>query len=125
MARFEATSELCTCQPCIDSATDFPDWRVQPARVLIDLDTGQIIDGARMVSTRYGLRWVVDRPDGDTDWYPVGPKRRTTMTNKGVTEATTDHLVRYNRQVGWRARARLEEPTVDDWGEPIVRPDET
>lgn len=118
----------CYCAWCVDAAVeDGPYDRVRQ-RVLVDLDTGRVIDHARVVSTRYGARWVVDRdPDGDgygdADWYPVSPKRRSTLANKGVIEAEAVFLVRRSsRRDTYFPIARIESPDVDDWGEAIPTP---
>jgi len=87
----------------------------------VDAATGATIDDARLVSTRYGTRWVVDRADGGADWYPHAPARRSTMANKGVLEAQAEHLVRSFRDGGFKPVTRLADPTVDAWGEPIRR----
>jgi Zn ribbon nucleic-acid-binding protein len=118
MTRFE--DDNCSCGPCVAVALQDPDWERQDTTVLVDITTGKVIDHAKIVPTRYGPRWVVEDPDtGDTDWYPVGPKRRSTSASKGVLEAETSYLARRTRN-GWWPKVRLTEPTVDAWGEPIT-----
>lgn len=94
-------------------------------KVLIDAASGEILP-AKRVSTRYGPRWVVNHEDGEADWYPYSPARRTTMTSKGVTEAEVDYLVRpYGRYDGFSTLFPLERPDVDSWGEAISVPAES
>lgn len=111
----------CVCGPCLDHALASGFTVRDDQKVLVDLATGDALDG-RLVSTTYGLRWAVDRADGTTDWFPFGPKRRSTLANKGVVEASVPMLVREHRSHGWRRVAALSSPIVDAWGEPIVRP---
>ena len=116
-------TDNCTCPECVEVALASGDYEVRQQSCLIDAETGLVIPNARMVSTKYGLKWVVDHEDGNADWYPFHPKRRSTMLSKGVLEASQDHLVRpYRRQEGWRVIGAIGQPDVDDWGEPIVRP---
>lgn len=115
----------CLCSDCVRAAVDDGRFEERSWEALIDASTGAPIDNARIVQTRYGSRWVVDDSDGgEPSWYPVSPKRRSTMASKGVLEARATYLVR-----PWRSRqgatpvARLTTPVVDSWGEPIDTPD--
>lgn len=112
----------CRCLTCLDHviATD-ANIVVMEQDVVIDLDTGDVVE-ARKVDTRYGYRWCVQ--DGRA-WLPIGPKRRSTQANKGYVEARAPFVVeRINsRQGGWwyKIFARVGDPIVDAWGEPIER----
>lgn len=122
MTRFE--DDNCTCEQCVTTALESGDWRRTTGRVLLDAATGKVFDDARVVDTRFGLRWVLDDPDTDeASWYPaIPPKRRSTMVSKGVLLAEVEMLARRTRH-GWLPLLRLSEPTTDVWGEPVPGPD--
>ena len=120
--RFEDGS--CLCEACVEGAVDSGFYEKRTLTVLLDAETGAPIDSARVVQTRFGPRWVVDEPDGDTSWYPLSPKRRSTMASKGVLEADATYVVRpWRSRQGFTDVARVTTPTVDKWGEPIAGAD--
>lgn len=90
----------CRCAACVDGAVASGWYRRQPVRVLVDAATGEVLP-ARSVSTRFGLRWVLDRDDGAASWFPYAPARRSTLASKGVVEAEVEHLVRPYRRGGF------------------------
>lgn len=118
----------CTCSACLDYAllerpADDTTYKVGTFDVLVDLATGDVVDGARIVDTRYGARWA---PTARTDWAPVRPARRTTLSKRGVTEAEATFLYVDVKGRSWRdgfrkPLARLSSPIIDRWNEPIPR----
>jgi hypothetical protein len=109
----------CTCASCVNGALAFGNYERRDLPVLLDVRTGEVLP-ARVVSTRYGLRWVVEHANGTTTWYPRRPARRSTLASKGVVEAEAPYLVRVWRNGGFEPVTVLERPTVDAWGEPVA-----
>jgi hypothetical protein len=54
--------------------------------ILTDAETGEKIENARLVDTRFGRKWVVDTDSG-TAWINHLPARKATQTRKGFVEA--------------------------------------
>lgn len=119
--RLEAAA--CFCDTCVEAAVESGRYEVREMTMLVDAGTHQVINEARPVSTRFGLRWAVDS-DAGTEWYPFGAKRRSTMLSKGVLEAATDHLVRKGQRGSFFPVAALRRPEADVWGEPLPEPDQ-
>jgi hypothetical protein len=113
-------NHACSCEPCIAAVLrEHSDFRVRELSVLVDLDTGQVCDSARLIESRYGLSWLVN----DT-FIPYGRKRRDTVAKRGYTYAEATYLMKpadREHPFPWRIR-RLSTPLVDDWNEPIPVP---
>jgi hypothetical protein len=113
----------CRCLDCIGFVlTELPKefFVAAEANVVVDIETGQIVP-AKIVSTKYGARWCVN--DGAA-WLPVRPKRRTTLTNKGYTEATVPMLMKrcgHGRDSWSKPICQMGAPIADRWGERIER----
>lgn len=110
----------CQCDRCVEAAVDSGEYRKRSLTVLLDSETGEALP-ARLVTTRYGNRWAVDDPGGDTSWYPYRPERRSTMTKRGVVEAEVEYLVRPGRGGGFHPMFPLHRPVTDRWGESVTR----
>jgi hypothetical protein len=54
--------------------------------VLTDAKTGERVDDARLVDTRYGRKWVVNTADGAV-WINHLPARKSTQERKGFIES--------------------------------------
>lgn len=52
--------------------------------VLVDAETGEAVAGARIVRTRFGMRWRIDETD---EWLAYMPERASTLARKGYAEA--------------------------------------
>lgn len=113
--------EGCHCLPCIDAVlTCRPEFTVREVRVLIDLSTGKVAN-ARAVDTKYGYRWCVE--DGRL-WMNVHPARRSTLANKGYTEAQVPYFGEVcgrGLRKWFKPVARVGSAVVDEYGEPIPR----
>ena len=116
----------CTCPVCVAAVLNDDDAMSiryeHDSTVLVDLDTGSVVEDARYVSTRYGGRW---RSDSLDVWLPYNPARRSTLASKGFTEAEVPTLVRRTPRSSrtlWVEEVRLASPVVDAWGTPIDRP---
>lgn len=113
----------CRCQVCVDHMLAQPDIQVWPRRYLIRIEGDQLgLVDARKVDTQYGTSWVVDRPDGGTDWIRPGAARRSTATKKGYVEVEVPTLCQQrNGREGryWASVHPLETPTHDIWGQPL------
>lgn len=116
--------EGCRCVECVGFMLTTERWYVRDDdTVLVDLGTGRVVPDARAVDTTYGMRW---RSDSLDVWLPWLPKRRTTLANKGFTEAEVPVLCerRGTRSRSWSSRdIPMASPLVDRFGEPI--PQET
>lgn len=109
----------CHCKRCVDAALATRSYERRDLPVLLDVQTGDVLP-ARVVSTRYGSRWVIEHANGRSSWYPRRPARRSTLASKGVVEADAPHLIRVWGNGGSESVALLECPTVDAWGEPVA-----
>ena len=124
-ARF---NQDCRCDECVAEILNVPGshgykyaYTILDRDYLVDVETGKILNG-RKVETKYGYRWVVNDEYG-ARWFPVGAKRRSTYTNKGVTvveiptliERIHGHRGTWYKQYGPVA----DKPALDIWGEEV------
>lgn len=111
----------CECLPCsLWLVANRDDWEISDMPVLVDIETGQVLDDARQVDARYGARWRSDNADV---WAAVSPARRATNLKNGVIEATADavyHVInKRNGGIWYRPIHRITTPLFDNWGERI------
>jgi len=52
--------------------------------VLVEIASGKVVTDARVVRTRYGMKYRIDRTD---EWLPYHPARESTLAKKGYREA--------------------------------------
>ena len=112
----------CRCQACRDEILATRETLSAP--VLIDAATGQVIEDARLINTKFGWSWRVDSRDV---WVAYGPKRRSTMAKKGFLEGRARFMA-VRGPDGDRHKVvgrgfRLSDPVEDRWGEPIATGD--
>lgn len=115
----------CVCPECAAVAVAEGGCSIEDRPVLVDAETGEPVEGARLVNTRYGTSWVIDDPaGGEPTWVSAFPKRRSTIANKGFLEADAPSLVRNGRN-GSYTFGQVAAPLIDNWGEPLpgVDPD--
>ena len=110
---------LCSCDACVDAAmAQDKELKFADRPVLVNIETGKVVDGAKLISGQYGTSWGLPNYGG---FVPSGRKRRSTIVSKGYTYAHAQFIVRRGRtwsDSDWPVR-RLSVPTVDDFGEPI------
>jgi hypothetical protein len=130
LEQFEATS--CSCVACRDAVRGAPPYESITRTMLVDADTRRPVDGARVVSTRYGSSWLIPQPavddddddgfgrsmSGEPSWVSAHPARRSTMAKKGYLEVEVDWIGIRGRN-GVFPLVRDGDPTVDAWGESI------
>jgi hypothetical protein len=56
---------------------------------LADAATGELIEDARVVNTRYGTKYRIDRTD---EWLPYRPKRESTLGKRGYREIRIEEI---------------------------------
>lgn len=113
----------CRCLDCIEAAvwSRRGEYTIRTMDVLVDVETGRIVD-AKRVGTKFGMRWCVR--DG-ADWLLVNPARRSTLAKRGYTEAECPFVVevcgtRYSAHGQWyKPILPVGTPIIDAWGEPI------
>jgi hypothetical protein len=110
----------CRCLDCVDAVVAGGGYTVHEDRVvLVDVETGELVEDAREVDTKYGMKW---RSDSRDVWLPWRPVRRSTLANKGFVEAEAPVLVEIcgSRSRSWYKPVMvLGSPIVDTWGETI------
>jgi hypothetical protein len=112
----------CHCGDCIGAAAALDDYTTRELDLIVDLVSGEIVEDARKVTSRYGTRWCIH--DGEA-WLPVRPARRSTMAKRGYVEAKAPYLVEIcgRHQERWyKPVVQLGRPVFDSWGEPIPHP---
>lgn len=112
----------CTCEECSLGIIESDDrYFSYDKTYLVDLETGQVRDDIRMVSTQYGSKWCVKDDDGDSvRWITPSPKRRGTMTKHGFTEVSIPTVWRKKRDGDSFPLHRYGEmPEFDNYGEPL------
>lgn len=112
----------CRCLVCVEHMIEAERFEIRDdITVLVDIETGMLVEDARLVDTRHGLRWRSDERDV---WLGFNPARRSTLANKGYLEAEVPMLTRPASRRSdriWIEVCPMASPIVDSWGEPIAR----